>query len=255
MPLKFKAITDVGRQRTANEDSFLADPELGLYIVADGMGGQAAGEVASRLAVDTICQFIKLTDEQRDITWPTGYEPSLTYGQNRLRSALILANQEIFASAAEDAGLQGMGTTSVCALVEGRRADLAHVGDSRIYRLSGGELTQVTDDHSWIHEQVRRGVISEDQARSHPYRNVVTRALGATPDVDVDLGGFDLQEGDLLLLCTDGLTSMLGDAQIKEILERYREDLDSAAKALVFEANQKGGEDNITIILLDYSPE
>jgi serine/threonine protein phosphatase PrpC len=253
MPLKFKAITDVGRQRSANEDNFIAEPELGLYIVADGMGGQAAGEVASRLAVDTICQFIKLTSEQRDITWPTGYEPSLSYGQNRLRSALILANQEIFASGAEDAGLQGMGTTAVCALIEGHRADLGHVGDSRIYQLRSGALNRVTDDHSWIHEQVRLGVISEDQARNHPYRNVVTRALGASPDVDVDLGGFVLEDGDMLLLCTDGLNSMVTDDSIKEILERYRGDLDAIAKALVFEANQKGGEDNITIILLEYS--
>ncbi len=255
MPLRFQAATDVGKQRTANEDSFLTAPELGLFVVADGMGGQAAGEVASRLAVDAICQFIKLTDEQRDITWPTGYEPSLNHGQNRLRSALMLANQEIYASGAEDAGLRGMGTTAVCALIEGQHADLANVGDSRIYLLDDDGLKQITNDHSWIHEQVKRGVISEDQARSHPYRNVVTRALGATPDVDVDLSGMELQEGNLLLLCTDGLNSMLSDSEISEILQRYRDDLDAAAKALIFEANQKGGEDNITVILLGYSED
>ncbi|HUX08260.1 MAG TPA: Stp1/IreP family PP2C-type Ser/Thr phosphatase [Acidobacteriota bacterium] len=255
MPVRFQAVTDVGKQRSANEDSFLAAPELGLFVAADGMGGQAAGEVASRLAVDTICQFIKLTEEQRDITWPTGYEPSLNYGQNRLRSALMLANQEIYASGAEDAGLRGMGTTAVCALFEGKHVDLAHVGDSRIYLLHGNELTQITNDHSWIHEQVKRGVISEDQARSHPYRNVVTRALGATPDVDVDLTAMELEETDLLLLCTDGLNSMVSDQEISDILQRYHDDLDASAKALVYEANLKGGDDNITVILLGYSAD
>jgi protein phosphatase len=175
----------------------------------------------------------------------------MTFGQNRLRKALMLANQEIHQAAREDAGLHGMGTTAVCALLEGNRADLAHVGDSRIYLQRDGQLDTITRDHSWIHEQVSQGVISEDQARLHPYRNVVTRALGAAPEVDVDIEKIELQPGDLLLLCTDGLNSMVPDADICKILKRYGDDLGAAASALVFEANRRGGADNTTIILLE----
>ena len=221
-------------------------PELGLYVVADGMGGQAAGEVASRMAVDVIAQFIKLTDEQRDITWPTGYIPDLTWGQNRLRGAMLLANNEIYHSAQEDAGLRGMGTTAVCALSEESHLDLAHIGDSRIYLMRDGALRLMTQDHSWISEQVQKGILSEDQARNHPYRNVVTKALGAGPDIEPDLSAIEMVDGDIVLLCTDGLTSMLTDADIEAMLQRYGSDLDAAARALVYEANQNGGEDNIT---------
>jgi len=245
-------MSDVGQKRRANEDSFVADAELGLFVVADGMGGQAAGEVASKVAVEAIYQFIKLTDEQRDITWPTGYITNLSHGQNRLRTAMLLANQEIYRSAQEDAGLRGMGTTVVCSLVEEDRVDIAHVGDSRVYLLRAGELEPLTSDHSWIREQVGKGVITEDQARNHPYRNVVTRALGAAPEVEADFDKMQLRNGDLLMLCTDGLNSMLSDAEMEAILNRYGADLDAAARALVFEANQKGGEDNITVILMSY---
>ena len=255
MPLRYQAITDIGRRRKANEDSHIEMPDLGLYVVADGMGGQAAGEVASNIAVDVIAQFIKLTDEQRDITWPTGYLPNLTWGQNRLRGALLLANNEIYHSAQEDAGLRGMGTTAVCALSDGSHVDLANIGDSRIYLMRDGALRMLTQDHSWISEQVQKGVISEDQARSHPYRNVVTKALGAGPDVEPDLSALELIDGDLVLLCTDGLTSMLTDVDIESMLHRYGADLDAAARALVYEANQNGGEDNITLTLLGYSAD
>jgi len=250
MELEFEAVTDVGRLRTANEDSYAVLPKLGLFAVADGMGGQAAGEVASRTALDCIVEFIRQSAEQADITWPVPYDPSLSLNENRLRAAVALANMGIRRAAEEDAGLAGMGTTVVCALDGGDRVVLAHVGDSRAYLLRGGALERLTRDHSWVGEQIDRGLLSEDQARDHPLRNVVTRALGVGAEVDAELSSFELRSGEVLLLCSDGLTSMVPDAQVRGILERCGHELSVCVKALVSEANRQGGHDNITVVLL-----
>lgn len=255
MALEVQAISDVGKLRKANEDCYITEPSLGFYAVADGMGGQAAGDVASRLAIDAIHQFIQLSYEQQDITWPTHYEPSFTHSENRLLAAISLANLDICRTAADDAGLHGMGTTVVCALVEGDKVTLAHAGDSRAYHIRKGKLEQITRDHSWVNEQLDQGLLTADQAKDHPYRNIVTRALGASREANAELNKLTLHPGELLLLCTDGLTTMVTDSEIEEIIERFGDDLSSCLNALVFEANKNGGLDNITIILMRYSKD
>ena len=252
MKLSYKAATDVGRRRKGNEDSYLENAEQQLFVVADGMGGHAAGEVASRIAVDAINEFICLTGGDKDITWPFDYDSSLSHAGNRLKTAIQHANQRVLEATQERADYEGMATTVVAALVEEDSVNIAHVGDSRVYQLRGSELSQVTSDHSWVNEQIRSGVISADQARSHPLRNVVTRALGGKAELRVDIRSLKTKAGDVLLLCTDGLTTMLPDDDIKESLLRCMPDLERTARELIDAANERGGEDNITVLLMRF---
>lgn len=253
MNLKHKAITDIGNVRTANEDEFLVDQDLGLYLVTDGMGGQAAGDVASQLAVDEIVKFIRLTAEQSDITWPLAYRNELNYDHNRLDTAFILANKKIFNEAVKDRTKRGMGTTAIGALHCKGLLQIAHVGDSRAYLLRDEELSQLTRDHSWVGEQMENGIISKEQAQKHPYRHVITRALGASPSILVDHIDVQLKKDDVVLLCSDGLTGMVSDEEIKTILTNAGKRLTSGAKKLVEKAKSNGGLDNITLILLAYT--
>src|SRR5688572_6668144 len=175
MKVSYQAISDVGRKRKGNEDSVFVNPEQNLYVVADGMGGHAAGEVASKIAVEAINEFVCLTSGDADITWPFGLDQSISFDGNRLKSAVQYANRKVLA------------TTVVAVLVDGEQGNIAHVGDSRVYLVRDAVLTQLTNDHSWVNEQLESGAISPDQARSHPLRNVVTRALGGKPELQVDL--------------------------------------------------------------------
>jgi protein phosphatase len=252
MKIDYQAITDVGRKRKGNEDSVFVNPESNLFVVADGMGGHAAGEVASRLAVDAINDFIVLTSGDDEITWPFGLDENMSYDGNRLKTAVRFANKKVLEATRERTEYEGMATTVAAVLVDGDTANLAHVGDSRVYLLRGDVLTQLTSDHSWINEQIQSGVISADQARSHPLRNVVTRALGGKPDLQVDMQVHRMQEGDVLLLCSDGLTTMLPDEEIARVMTDHGGDVGSAARALVDAANARGGEDNITVLLLKF---
>ncbi|HET8644524.1 MAG TPA: Stp1/IreP family PP2C-type Ser/Thr phosphatase, partial [Vicinamibacteria bacterium] len=226
--------------------------EASLFVVADGMGGHAAGEVASRLAVDAINDFIVLTSGDDEITWPFGLDENMSYDGNRLKTAVRFANKKVLEATRERTEYEGMATTVAAVLVDGDSANLAHVGDSRVYLLREGVLTQLTSDHSWINEQIQSGVISADQARSHPLRNVVTRALGGKPDLQVDMQVHRMQDGDVLLLCSDGLTTMLPDDEIAQVLSGHVDDMAAAAHALVDAANARGGEDNITVLLLKF---
>jgi serine/threonine protein phosphatase PrpC len=252
MKVTYQAVTDVGRRRKGNEDSHFANPETQLYVVADGMGGHAAGEVASRIAVEAINEFICLTDGDKDVTWPFDYDRTLSHAGNRLKTALHHANQRVIDATQERADYEGMATTVVAALIEEDTVNIAHVGDSRAYQLRARDLTQVTSDHSWVNEQIRNGVISPDQARNHPLRNVVTRALGGKGELSVDVRSLKAKPDDLLLLCTDGLTTMLHDEDIRESLLRCVPDLDRAAHELVDAANEHGGEDNVTVLLIQF---
>jgi protein phosphatase len=247
-----EARSDVGRKRRGNEDSLFLNPEQHLYVVADGMGGHAAGEVASRVAVDAINEFVTLTGGNEEITWPFGLDDSISYEGNRLKTAIRHANRRVLEATRESAEYEGMATTVAAVLVDGDTAHLAHVGDSRIYLWSGGEISQLTNDHSWVNEQIQSGVISAEQARSHPLRNVVTRALGGRSDLLVDVQARRMKPGDVLLLCSDGLTTMVGDEDIARILGETPFDAAHAATALVDEANERGGEDNITVVLLKF---
>jgi protein phosphatase len=252
MKILCEARSDVGRKRKGNEDSLFLNPDQRLYVVADGMGGHAAGEVASRVAVDAINEFVTITGGNEEITWPFGLDDSISYEGNRLKTAIRQANRKVLEAVRESAEYEGMATTVAAVLVDGDVANLAHVGDSRIYLWSGGRILQLTSDHSWVNEQIQSGVISPEQARSHPLRNVVTRALGGRADLVVDVQSRQMAAGDVLLLCSDGLTTMIADDDIARMLGEAEGDIARAATALVAEANERGGEDNITVVLLKF---
>ena len=247
-----EALSDVGRKRKGNEDALCLNSEQRLYVVADGMGGHAAGEVASKVAVDAIAEFVELTGGNQEITWPFGLDDSISYEGNRLKTAVRHANTRVIEATRESAEYEGMATTVAAVLVDGDVANLAHVGDSRIYLFSNESIEQLTRDHSWVNEQIENGAISPEQARSHPLRNVVTRALGGRPDLVVDIQSRRMAAGDMLLICSDGLTTMVTDDDIARILREADGDVAKGASALVSEANERGGEDNITVVLLKF---
>jgi len=252
MTIESVSVSDVGRKRAINEDSFVSNDNEGLYVVADGMGGHAHGEVASRIAVETIDEFIKMTSGDAEVTWPYGLDDGLSLNGNRLRTSIRFANHKLLEHTQKDADCEGMATTVVATIVDQGKADIAHVGDSRLYLVRGGEIRCVTSDHSWVNEQVMSGVIDSEQARTHPLRNVVTRALGGKSDLEVDVQTVELAGDDRLLLCSDGLTTMLEDREILEILLDEDGSVEQAHE-LVNAANRNGGEDNTTTILLKVS--
>jgi len=239
-----------GMRRPTNEDSHCARPDLGLFLVADGMGGHVAGEVASRVAVDSIEAFI---DQTRNVneqsTWPFPFEPTLTLDGNRLKAAFRLANRRIANAMATERELRGMATTASAMLIGARTSVVAHVGDSRVYILRAGELGRLTHDHSWVEEQVRAGTMDAVAARQHPWRNVVTRALAGGEDPDIDIREVSVEPGDRVLLCSDGLFSVVSDEQIGRLLGLDVE-LAQVSQQLIDAANEAGGPDNITTLLV-----
>jgi PPM family protein phosphatase len=228
------AVTDPGRRRRQNEDAFVREPPI--FAVADGMGGAQAGEIASRLAAAAVRQPSEGSDED---------------GRGRVVTLIQEANRRVYERSAEDEAVSGMGTTMTVALVEDSAVWIGHVGDSRAYLARDGALEQLTEDHSLVAELVRSGKLSPEEAEMHPQRSVITRALGTDPDVDVDVFSVATEPGDLFMICSDGLTAMVADEAILEIIEQEREDLDRSAKKLVEAANRGGGEDNITVVLFE----
>ena len=226
--------SDPGRRRRRNEDSYVVRPPL--FAVADGMGGAQAGELASRIAVESLG------------------EPGAS-GEESVAALIREANRQVFARSHEDASASGMGTTMTVALVGEGVVSIGHVGDSRAYRLHAGRLEQLTEDHSLVAELVRSGRLSAEEAESHPQRSVITRALGTDPDVEVDAFSVPAEAGDVFLLCSDGLTTMLGDDEIARTLEEGRDDLEEAARRLIAKANRGGGEDNITVVFFEVAKE
>ncbi len=247
-PIHHAGITDVGCVRKHNEDNMLLRPELGLFVVADGLGGHAAGEVASQIVVETVARFVGDTTE-KDRTWPLDYDTTVSFDANRLRTAILLADQAIAEDIRSNPERETMGSTVVGVLLHGATVTMAHVGDSRAYLLNSEGIQQVTRDHSWVAEQVANGILTPSEARVHPFRNVITQALGNGGDIDVDLQNLELQETDRLLLCSDGLSGMVGDQQIWEIV-KGAPTLQSAAEALIEAARANGGEDNITVVVV-----
>jgi protein phosphatase len=245
--------TDVGCVRKHNEDNFLVDAELNLFIVADGLGGHAAGEVASQIVVDKVGQFISQTVEQ-DRTWPLEYDVSLPYDGNRLKAALMLADQAILDDIRGNPERESMGSTVVAALLRDNHATLVHVGDSRAYLVNASEIRQITRDHSWVAEQVANGILTSEEARKHPFRNVITQALGNGGDLDVAVQDVEIAELDCLLLCSDGLSGMLQDQDIWQIVNNA-DSPQSAVQKLVKDARANGGEDNITAVLVQIRPD
>jgi protein phosphatase len=251
MKLSWAVRTDPGLRRSSNEDSFCTRPDLGLFVVADGMGGHAAGEVASRVAVETIETFISETaGADRNRTWPFPFEPAISLEGNRLKAAFRLANRQIANAMADSADLRGMATTASAVLAGASSGCVAHVGDSRIYRLSGSALSQITDDHSWVEEQVRAGTMSSSAARQHPWRNVVTRALSGGADPDIDIVELAPKAGERFLLCSDGLSGVVAHERIAQIVGDVRAPLQTICDRLVAAANDGGGPDNITVLVI-----
>jgi PPM family protein phosphatase len=231
MPVGAYAVaSDTGRRRRRNEDNYVVAPPL--FAVADGMGGAQAGEVASKLAASAL--------EAGD---SDGLE-----GTKKIDSLIQEANRRIFDRASTDPTASGMGTTMTVALVEGMTVAIGHVGDSRAYLVRGEQMEQLTDDHSLVNELVKTGKLSEEEAQIHPQRSVITRAVGTDPDVDVDGFTIEAEEGDVFLICSDGLSDMVEDELILEVVHANRGDLDQAVKGLVSAANRGGGEDNITAV-------
>ncbi len=256
MRLACAARTDPGRRRAANEDCYCARPDLGLFVVADGMGGHVAGEVAARIAVDEVERFIEATVGGRptgdgpDAAWPAPFDPAVSTDGNRLTASLAVANRSIADRVGRAEELRGMATTAVAFIVGDGSAALAHVGDSRAYLRGAGGLRRLTRDHSWVEEQMQTGLLSPAAAREHPWRNVVTRALSGLDPVQPDVCEVPLAAGDRLLLCSDGLSSVLSDQEMDAVLARGTTP-DWACDALVRCANDGGGPDNITVIVID----
>jgi protein phosphatase len=232
------ALTDVGRKREHNEDSFLVRPEVGLFAVADGMGGHQAGERASRMALDTLANVLKPPTERADRDDVLG----------RLREATQAAGAAIFDAAQADPELQGMGTTMTSLWFHGGRAYLAHVGDSRAYLYRDGRAQQLSDDHSWVSEQVRAGMMTVDEAKESKFRHIISRSVGFEREVLVDGAAIPVQAGDCYVICSDGLSNYVDADEIARILGTrfYRE----VPRLFVEMANSRGGDDNITVVLV-----
>jgi len=251
LPLSWAVCTDAGLRRTSNEDSYSSRPDIGLFIVADGMGGHVAGEVASRVAVESIAAFIEETaGADRNRTWPFPFEPELSFEANRLKAAFRLANRRIASAIADSQDLRGMATTASAILRGPVNSCVAHIGDSRVYVLRGKELSQLTHDHSWVEEQVRAGMLTPDAARQHPWRNVVTRALSGGDDADVDVVEIQPTPGERYLLCSDGLFGVVPDDRIAQLMGDRSATLEEICGRLIDAANAAGGPDNITAMLL-----
>jgi serine/threonine protein phosphatase PrpC len=243
LTLKVSGLSDVGRVREHNEDSFDIDVEGQVYVVADGMGGHRHGEVASRIAVEAISAAFH---GERDLG---ELDEDLPEHLGRLKAAIESAQAAVQGAVEDDVALVGMGTTVVAMIVHDDTAGVAHVGDSRGYRFRDGMLEQLTKDHTWVGEQVGAGLLSEEQAKVHPLRNVVTRALGGRGGVEVDVSEISLKAGDLYLLCSDGLTGMLSDLDIGEHLTAAAS-IEEASRNLISSANENGGVDNTTVVIV-----
>jgi PPM family protein phosphatase len=240
--------TDTGKTRKNNEDAYLADDRMGLYAVADGIGGHEGGEVASRMAIEGLSRVVRERSAGGDRTPAHGIPAQGDTDGAALSRAFTLANEAIRQAADDDPALLRMGTTMTALLFRETTAHLAHVGDSRAYLLRAGVLAQVTDDHTVIADQMRAGLLTPEQARKNPYRHVITRALGIDPELEVDSRTIEVRPDDAFLLCTDGLTEMVDDETIRRILEDAS--AQEAAERLVREANDRGGVDNITVVVI-----
>jgi protein phosphatase len=245
--------TDVGRRRKLNEDNFLVAPEPNLYAVCDGMGGHNAGEVASKMAIETLQAFIEKSHREKEITWPYGLDVNLSFDGNRLKTAIKLANKKVFRAADNREDYTGMGTTVVAGLVSDNVLTVGSAGDSRCYLLRGAELHQLTRDDSWVSAALGEGILNSDEIERHPLRNVITKAVGAKDSIELDVVEKKLVTGDVVLICSDGLHAMLNDADILAALTPFPEGLEEAAGRLIDAANEAGGKDNVSVVLLRYT--
>lgn len=238
----------VGMKRNHNEDNYLLLVEEQLFCVADGMGGHSSGEIASKIAIDELGEFFRMTSKDSDATWPYKMDRSRNYDENRLATAIKLANVRIFERASSESKFRGMGTTIVVTHFREGVAYIGHVGDSRVYLFRDGVLKQLTEDHSLLNDYLKAKKLTPEEVDAFPHKNVIVRALGMKDTVQVDLIRLDAQEDDLFLLCSDGLSGMLSHAQMQETLQSSP-DLEASCSQLIALANSAGGNDNVTCIL------
>lgn len=243
-------LSDIGPVRKTNEDSFIADEDLQLFVVADGMGGHSAGEIASSLAVETIIGFIRRSGEETEFSWPYGVDSKLTFGGNRLRTAIHLANRRVFRAAEKHDEYTGMGTTVVGALITGNRLAVAHAGDSRVYLFADGLLTQLTTDDTWM-ATILGGQSGASVPATHPMRHVLTNVLGARDHAEVHVQEYELQGGEMILLCSDGLHNVIDDQTIADLVAGDTVPANIVPR-LIDTALANGGRDNITAVLVRY---
>jgi len=249
--MRFKAAgqTDIGRVREADEDAFMIDEERRLYIVADGMGGHQGGGFASTKALELVAAETRKLEQMQETTQPLAGGPDRTATQLRLLRSIQRANQELFDISLREPQLRGMGTTLTALQFDEQFANLAHIGDSRAYQIRDGAMAQLTEDHSWVQEQVKLGILNPAEARNHPLKNIITRSIGHERELKVDLFKTEYRPGDKYLLCTDGLTNMVTDEEILKTLSEM--ELEPAVARLLKRANEEGGYDNITVILVE----
>lgn len=249
MQLKSAGRSDVGRQREHNEDAFSILDDYRLFIVADGMGGHRAGDVASKLATESMVEFFETTRDG-DNTWPFHFDPNLTQEENRLITSVKVANRRIYETSLRNSEVRGMGTTIVSVVFSNRRLYVAHVGDSRCYRIRNDEIELLTRDHSLRNDYLLvMPDMTEEQQEELP-KNVITRALGMSDNVVVDLRPEIPKQGDIYLLCSDGLSGMVSDDRMLDIVREHRANLSAAVERLIDQANEEGGEDNVTAVLV-----
>ncbi len=252
MRIRYAGNTHVGMKRDHNEDSLFLYADQNVYIVADGMGGHASGEVASQMAVETLAKFFKETEEDDEITWPFKMDKDRKYQESRLCTAVKLANLSIYESALANAKQKGMGTTIVVTFFTDKHAYVAHVGDSRVYRIRGGDMIQVTEDHSLLNDYIKMKDLTPEEIENFPHKNVIVRALGMKETVRVDVSCDEPQDGDIYLLCSDGLNGMVSDPEIRDTVLSCNDDLELACNRLIQKANEHGGTDNVTVVLAQY---
>jgi len=245
LALRFALKSHPGKIRPLNEDAVGADPNIGLFVLADGLGGYNAGEVASTMAVSSLLSGLGAQLQRAHSSEDSSFDPA-----GALRGALVSMNEEIFRAALQSAVYEGMATTAVIAWFLGGRLWIAHAGDSRVYRFRTGALQQITRDHSFSQELLDAGMINEEEARVLPAKNLVTRAVGASPTLDPEVHDYDVEAGDIILLCSDGLTEMISNEGIGAVVASDVQDIAQAARRLVDGANEAGGRDNCSVILI-----
>lgn len=249
MTIHAYGLSDVGKKRTKNEDSILIDDGLGLYLVADGMGGHLGGEYASRLAIETVQKIFQQLSEDPEATLVEDQDEVARNVGERLKYAIRVASMRVFEEAERNQHLTGMGTTTVGIAVNEGRGYIGNVGDSRAYLVRETEMRQLTEDHSLVSEQIKAGLLNAEGAGQHRLKNIITRSVGYQRDVEPDLFVRDLEEGDLFLLCSDGLTNLVPDAEILAITQKGKS-LQKTCQLLIEQANRHGGDDNISVILV-----
>lgn len=250
IPVQVAGETNVGMKRNHNEDTFAIMESENLFVVCDGMGGHASGEVASQMAVETLKNFYKETREDPELTWPYKMDRSKRYEENRLITGIKLANLRIHEAAKRESRYAGMGTTITAAYFVDEGVYLAHVGDSRIYRVREGAITQLSEDHSLLNDYIKMKKLTADEIENFPHKNVIVRALGMKESVKVDTVFEEPMPGDIILMCSDGLNGEISDEKMLEVVSQHTHDLQGGCHGLIEAANANGGHDNITVVLV-----